>query len=444
MTEGRAYDDYLSEKAPSLSAPGTRVSDLYYSYMNSTVEVLESTCDWSNKISLTSLSFGSQNQVMLPMNSFVGQLILHLRLPNLAANQTVCRGWGLRMIKSIRFQFGTSTSTPIILTQQAIWHQLFASCSTEEKRSELFRQCGIWAAGPLAVPPNTGTLTYPGAQVPTLDAFVPIPVPFSQVCEKLMFDTTMLGQPISLIIEFETNARAIYGGNPAPPTAFLIADLLVRQQRLADQSKSLSTAMKIDPNVMYSYPFIQALGFETNGPFTGSTTGNTLSVQLNQFQNSDLLGIVFCVQRVFDLSPAGNDVPNPFHLDPITDVRMTYNGAMIMQYPGLSYRAISTFLGKEAASFYQNSYSYLDAGTGNIISIANGFDEYLVFFDFTQERACSCQDHMSNTWRIPPGNVLTVSFNTQAGNPVQYRCFYTCFYNATVVVQAGVSNVLTA
>lgn len=428
----REYDDYLSDKAPNLSAAGTRVSDLYYNYMNSTVEVLESTCDWSSKISLQTLQFNSTNQVNLPMSAFVGLMVLRLTLPNLVANQSLCRGWGLRMIRSIRFQFGSSTSTPIYLTQHAIWHQLMASCSTEEKRSELLKLCGQEYLAPAVAPP--------GGVVPTIEAFVPIPVPFSQVCQKLMFDTTMLGQPIVTIFEFESSPTAIYGGTGVQPTAFLTAELLVHQQRLADQSKALSTAMKMNPSLLYSYPFIQALGYEVSGRISGSTSGNTINVQLNQFQNSDLLGIVFCVQRVEDLTPTGTNSPNPFHLDPITDIQVTYNGGMIMQYPGMSHKAISTYMGKEQASFYQGSV----ISPGGAPFVSTPVDEYLVYFDFTQERACSCQDHMSNTWRIPPGNVLNVSFNTQYGSSQQYRCFYTCFYNATVVVQAGVSNVLTA
>lgn len=431
----REYDELISNKRPNLSAPGTRTTDLYYSYVNSSVEVLESTCDWSMKIALTSPIFGQNNQVNLPMSAFVGQVILHLRLPNVVADQTICRGWGLRMIKNIRFQFGSSASTPIYLTQQAVWHFLMAQADTEEKRSELFKLCGEEVLAPI--------IPLVGGSTPYLEAFIPLPVPFSTICEKLMFDTTLLGQPITIFIEFEGNPRAIYGGSATPPTSFQIAELLIRQQRLSDQSKSLRTILDANPDKMYSYPFIMAIGYETASIFQGvreSDNGQAV-VQFNQFQNSDLLGIVFCVQAVTDLSPAGNNSPNPFHLDRITNIVVTYNGQSIAQLPGESYRAIASYMGKQGASYYKGSV--ILPGTVQPFD-SDPVDEYLVFLDFALLRAACFPDHMDNTWRIPPGNVLQVAFNTTLGSAVSYRCFYTCFYNAIVTVQDGVSNIYTS
>lgn len=434
--ELREYDDLLSNKRPNLSAPGTRTTSLYYSSENSSVEVLESTCDWSNKISLTSLQFGGSNQVNMPMSAFIGQLILHLRVPNLLANQSLCRGWGLRMIRQIRFQFGTSASTPIILTQQAIWHALMAQCHTEEKRSYLLKLCGQEYLLP--------QVALPGEEVPTLDAYVPIPIPFSTICEKLMYDSTILGQPITVFIDFEENARVVYGGSATPPTSFDVAEMLVRQQRLSDQSKSLKNILQADPSMMYSYPFIMALGYETNGPFEGKrAVDGVVNVQLNQFQNSDLLGIVVSVQKVTDVNPVGFNSPNPFHLDDVYNINMTYNGASIFQWPAKSYKAIATYMGGQQASFYQGSYiDAKPAGTNPFIS--NPVDESLIFFDFTQERSACLGQEMQNSWRIPPGNVLNLSFNTTLGAGTQYRCFYTCFYNSIVVAQSGTSNIFTS
>lgn len=434
---GREYDDYLSNKRPNLSAPGSRLSDLYYSDGNSSVEVLESTCDWSNRISLTSKTFGSSNQVNLPMSAFVGQVILHLQAPAiLLTNQSLARGWGLAMIRQIRFQIGTSASSPILLTKQAIWHFLMAQCHTSEKRSELFKLCGEEYLRPPLAPVD-------GA-VPTIDAFIPIPLPFSTVCEKLMYDTTILGQPITLFIDFEQNPRVAYGGSAAPPASFDIAELLIRQQRLYDPSKGLRNIMRQYPAYMYTYPWIMALGYQTNGTFEGVARGQgtRCSVQFNQFQNSDLLGIIMCVQRVTDLTPESNSTPNPFVVDDIEDVEMTYNGATIFQLPGKSYRAISTYLGDQQAQYYEGSV-VLQGSISPFISVPQ--NQYLVYFDFAQQRSACSQSHMYNTWRIPPGNVLNVSFFTSQGGPThKYQCFYTCLYNSILTAQDGVSNIFTA
>ena len=434
--EAREYDDYLSNKLPALSAVGTRLSDLYYNLQNSSVEVLESTCNWSMKINLTSTGFGSTNQINMPMSSFIGQLVLHLRLPAPTTNQSLCRGWGLNMIQRLRFQFGTSASTPIILSKQAIWHALFSQCYTEEKRSAMFRLCGEQWTQPPLVPVGADAVTY-------VDAYVPLPVPFSYLCEKLMYDSTILGQPITVYLDFETNPRLIYGGSDAVPTSFQQAELMIRQQQLADMSKSLRNIMQVDPSVLYSYPFTMALGFETVGPFNGvrESDGGQCTVQFNQFQNGDLLGIVFCVQAVGDITPSSNNTPNPFHCDPIKNVSVTYNGGMIFQLPAQSYRAIATYMGDQQDSSYWGSY--VQSGAGPVFNSAP-VQEYLIWLDFTNFRAICHQSHLSNDWRIPPGNVLQVAFNTQFGSSTQYRCYYTTFYNSIVTAQGGVSNVWTA
>lgn len=431
----REYDHLLTNKTPNLSAPGTQTTDLYYSVTNSSVEVLESTCDWSNRITLSSFGFGTSNQVNLPMSAFMGQLILHLRLPyNILVNQTLCRGWGLAMIRQLRFQFGTSASSPILLTKEAIWHSLMAECQTEEKRSALLRLCGEQYLAPIVPALDGGQ--------PTIDAYVPLPIPFSTVCEKLMYDSTLLGQPITIIIDFESNARAIYGGSATPPSSFVTAEVMVRQQRLADQSKSLKNLMNARPEYMSVYPFIMSIGYQTNGPFAGSVSESSpVTVQLNQFQNSDLLGIVVAVQRVTDTTPVAPNSPNPFHCDEIYNVNLTYNGASIMQLPAKSYKAIATYMGEQQAAFYQGSV--IAPGGASPFSPSPA-DEYLLYIDFAQMRSACFQSHMFNTWRIPPGNVLNLSFNTEHDSNTQYRCFYTTFYNAIVSTQQGTSNVFTS
>lgn len=435
-------EKYLANKRPNLSSPGTRVSDLYYSVRNSSVEVLESTCDYSNRVSLSNLNFGASNQINLPMSAFVGQVVLHLRVQNLAGGdtQTLCAGWGLGMLARLRYQFGTSASSPILLTKQAIWHTILAQCSTEEKRNAVIQLCGEGYIAPAVVDP-----LYPTSDVPTIDAYIPLPLPFSALCEKLMYDTTIIGQPITLFIDFESDGRHVYGGTAAPPTSFLVAELLVRQQRLYDISASLKTVMIKNEAYMYTYPYIMPVGFVTNGPFPGSkrSSGNRVVVQFNQFQNSDLLGIVMCVQREVDTGATADQYPNPLLAQELEDIEMTYNGGSIFQLPGKSYKAISTFMGDQQAQSFTigaNGFGANDAEK-RAAKIQNC---NLVYFDFSQLRSVCYQSHMYNTWRIPPGNVLTVSFYTPEGSTVRYNCFYTCYYNAVLTAQNGVSNIFTS
>lgn len=427
------YHAFLSEKPALLTAPGSLISNLYYNKHNSSIEAVQSTTMWSNKINLPSTSFGASNIINLPMNMFIGQLVLRLRLPQVVANQTVALGWGLAMISQIRFQMGTSSSTPIIMTGKALWHYLMAQCPTEEKRSQLLQFCGLgWTQpSPTNVPSGQSYI----------EAFVPISAPFSSLCEKLFFDTTLIGQPITIFIDFVSSAKAIYGGSAAAPTGFIDATLMMRNMNLADAGKSLRNVLNADPKLIYSYPFTMALGFEVSSTFTGIQEGDgQVTVQFNQFQNGDLTGIVFCVQNVTDLSPSGVNAANPFHLDPITNVVVTYNGGSIFQLPGAGYAAVATYMGDQQASNYQN-VTVVVGGGGTQFTPTNQ-NEFLVFLDFSQVRQACMQDHLVNTWRIPPGNVLTVQFNTSQGSGQTYRCFYTCFYNAVVAVQDGTTNIL--
>lgn len=443
MQAANAYDQILSNKPVHLSSPGTKYSDLYFSEMNSSVEVIESTCNWQNKISLTSLNFGANNQVNMPLSCFVGSLVLHLQLPPISGgNQTLARGWGLRMIKQLRFQMGSATSTPIILTQAGIWHSLIASCITREKRSQLLELCGQ----AVTIPQPSTTVGGATPQPAINEAFVPIPVPFSTICEKLMFDTTLLGQPITVFIDFEANPSAIYGGIATAPASFQIAELMVRQQVLSDASKSMRNLMLSRPDLHYTYPFIMSLGYQTNGNFAGARpVDGVCSVQFNQFQNSDLLAIAFSVQKVLDLYPLVPNPPNPFRCDKISNIQVTYNGSMLFQLPGQAYKAISCFMGNQQSSDYDNVYISSNPATPGISPFVTqqGFDS-LVILDFTNLRSACMQDHLYNTWRVPPGNVLNVTFNTSEGPSTQYQCHYTCFYNAAVDISAGTANIMTS
>jgi hypothetical protein len=312
---------------------------------------------------------------------------------------------------------------------------------TREKRSQLLDLCGGFASAPQLA----NTAGGPTPQPYINEAFVPIPIPFSTICEKIMFDSTLLGQPITVFIDFENSASAIYGGTDATPSAFLVAELMVRQQVLADASKSFRNVMISRPELHYTYPFIMSIGYQTNGNFAGARPVDGLcNVQFNQFQNSDLLAIAFCVQKVTDVTPVYPNSPNPFKCDKISNIQVTYNGSMLFQLPGAAYRAISTYLGNQQASDYDNVYVGQSAvpGTAPFI-VTQGFDT-LVVLDFTNLRSTCMQDHLYNTWRIPPGNVLNVTFNTSEGPLTQYQCFYTCFYNAVVDVAAGTANVMTS
>jgi hypothetical protein len=395
--------------------------------MNSSVEVVESTAFWQNRKSLTSIAFGSDSQINMPVNCFIGQNILRLVLPPLQINQNICRGWGLRMLRQIRYQIGSSSSSPQIVLQHGIFSQLMMQCETEEKRSLLLKLCGEAKA---YVEGNG-----------SMEAYVPLPLPYSTVCDKLMYDASLLGQPITIFIQFELDPRMIYGGSTANiPTSFTTAEVLIRTRALSNPSKSLKNAMIADPELHYPYPFIMPLSYIAAIVDGGQPN---YSVQFNQFQASDILSIAVSVVRNSDLvAPAANTSPSPYNLNDVFDLELIYNGSTLFNYPGLSHKAASCYLGNQQAS----DYSYCKWQPGESPTACTSLNPTLIVFDFTLIREACVGDHLANTFRIPPGGVLNFNFklNGTFTNTDKFTVTYTCFYNAMLNTRAGTSSILTS
>lgn len=93
--------DFVSEKRVLLSNPGTKRNDVYYTQLNTTVEQAEVTYNIGRfKQALNSTNFGGQALIVVPNSSLVSDMYLHLELPALVADQSLCRGWGYGMIRS--------------------------------------------------------------------------------------------------------------------------------------------------------------------------------------------------------------------------------------------------------------------------------------------------------------------------------------------------------
>src|ERR1700679_1604520 len=137
---------YLSTKRSLLSNPGIKMDDIYYGPFNTTVEMSEVTYNLGRlTIGLSQLNFGSQSQLIIPNNSLLSTCYLHLELPAIIANQTICRGWGYAAINNINFLFGSSNVSQIQLSGQSLFQTIMMEAETAEKRSELFRGWGYAA-----------------------------------------------------------------------------------------------------------------------------------------------------------------------------------------------------------------------------------------------------------------------------------------------------------
>ncbi len=233
---------YLSQKQTLLSNPGTKLDSIYYSSVNTTVDLAEVTYNIGRlTISLSNLNFGSQSQLVIPNSSLLEEVYIHFDLPAIIADQTIVRGWGYACIDEISFLFGSSNVSQIRLSGQSLWQTIMLQCETEEKRSEMWR-----LGGEVQIAPTVGTI----------EADILLALPWSSAsglyCKKPI-DTDLLKNPITINIKFN-NARSIYGGIAAPPTTFNQAVAIFKQGNLTNKDQSLGNELMRNPELMYAYP----------------------------------------------------------------------------------------------------------------------------------------------------------------------------------------------
>lgn len=428
MAEDMAY---LSNKRVLLSNPGTRIHQAYYSAINSTVDAVEMTYNTGRlTISLSQLAFRGQAQIIIPNSSFLEEFYLHLVLPPLTANQTICRGWGWASIAQISYLFGSSNVSQLSVSGQSMWQHIASSCETSEKRNMMWKLGGDEILGG------------PGPSGPNIDANIIIPLPWSNATgaggAKLPYDTTLLSNPITVQIQFN-GPESIYGGSdPYPsPASFLSGTAIMRQGDLGQKNNSLKFLMMREPSLMYAYPFVHTQSFT---PSNFTVSGTTTTINLIGFIAADLLAITFGVVANSDLAnggPPNFSSPNPFNYQDLRDIMLTFNGLVMYNAPGSSYKLF-------------NMQSMVGSGEfqGSIIQPAAGgvppytstpIDTNLVVMNFARLRQVTFEGQYQNVWQIG-NNVLNLQFgNLTIGTG--YTLFATFYYNAVNETQNGQSTI---
>lgn len=422
MTDENKDLIYLANKRTALSNPGTKMDDIYYSQINSTVELSECTYNLGRfTTSLSQLTFGGTSQVIIPNSSLVSGVYVFLEAPPLLPNQTLPLGWGYAMIQSVSYLFGSSNVSQIDLRQQALFQTIMSECETAEKRSEVLRIGGEEITAPTTFNPQ---------------AQVFIPLPFSSICginTKLPFDTSILDNPIILQISLSRSDQ-VYGGSALQPNALLRATCLLRQGDLSNKDQSLRPVLTKDPSLMYSYPFIHRQTF-TPSPVTGSTDpSNPINLTLQSLINADFVGLTIGVVQVSKLSNNGARCPNPFIYDRIGNILLQFNGLTMFSSPGELYRLTNMLGAPGSGSFHQSIIN--DSAIAPFST--QGYDAYTLFIDFARIRAACFDGHYQNVWRIG-NNTLTLQFTTQTTN--QYQVFATYHYNGVAEIQNGQTRI---
>lgn len=424
---------FLSKKKVLLNSPGVLVDDIYYNRLNSTVSMSENTWYMGRlRVALNNKSFNSVSQVLIPNNSLIGDVILHLTLPALLANQAVNRGWGYAIIKRITVTYGGSNLPQLAISGDTLFQTIMGEMNTSEKRSEYFNL--------------GGQALFTVDQIPEAD--VQIPLAFSSACGKVKkkpLDSSMLNSPIVVTIEFGGNERiyvdkVLAPGPIARPSAFTDAQAYIRSGDFANTNMSLKKDLIKNPKLMYSYPFVRGQSF-SSAIFTGLTKAGGTRVRLNllSFINADIVGLSFGVIDTRFRPGAGVDpsiLGSHFNYDPITDILLEFNGQSLADLPGQMYKInnMNSLMG--ATSIGDNFYDVLTAFTE---ANAKAVSTYVIMIDFSRIRALCFNNEMQNVFRI--GNQsLSLEFFTS--DTVSYQLHATYFYQGIIALQDGDSKIM--
>ena len=422
---------YLSQKPVLLNNPGTKMNDIYYSKTNTKVEATEVTFNMGRyKQSLNSLIFGGTGQAIIPTQSLVSTTYLHLELPAIVANQTLCRGWGYACIERITYLFGSSNVSQIQIDGDTLFQVIMQSVQNSEKRNELFRLGGQEQTVSAGATINRATII--------------LPFPWSSpsgLFDKKPFDTTLLSNPITVTIQFKRNS-AIYGGSGLRPSQFSSAMIYLKQGNLKNKDLSLQTAMMKPENrgLKYNYPFIHHQSF--NGGFVGGNGGagveQAVSVNLLSIINADFVGLTFGVIEVEKRNPSNDQSSKqPLSYSDIADVEVKYNGQSMYDAPGEMYKLVNmdTVTG---SSYVHNSDIDQKDVAEPFISVP--VDTYMVSVDFSRLRSLSYEGHYSNVWRVG-NNTLSLNFKIPDGSK-QYEVHVTYHYNGVASISNGQTRII--
>ena len=436
---------FLSNKRTLLSVPGNVKTDAYYTTQESTVYLTELTANLGRYTSsLTTSQFGGVGQVIIPNNDLLSETYLHLRVPARSGaplNQSYCPGWGWTAIKSISYLWGASNVSQITISGKSLWAITLAQCDTAEKRSQL---CYLGGSPAPLVSDESQLANNPEAV--DFDCYIPLALPWSVMCHegKLGFDTSLINSPITIQVTFAPRDEFMVWHSTVTsaelPNEFEVAEIVVRQQMFSDKSQSLKFDMMNDPALVYNYPFKHYQSFQKD--FT-STANTTSRIQLTNFINSDLVGMVLYAVKKEKLrggSSANANVPtlDPLDIELPKDVKLFFNGQILYNSPGRLYllQNCAGLSGSGSYSVANITWAASDASViryGDISPIIRD----MVFIDFSRKHSPCFEKEFENVFRIA-NQTLDVEM-TLAGSG-EYTLFATYIYNAVNAVQNGASN----
>ena len=408
-------EQYLTDKKVILNAPGMKISNVYYSKGNSTVDSAEVTWNYGRfSQSLTSMQLGAQSSLIFPRASILRNVLMHFQLPAIVSDQTIPRGWGYHMIRNISYLFGSSTQVQI--NGQSHFQSVMLSACSVEKRNEL-----LSIGGAEQLVPTTGPI----------DAYINLDLPWSSMGKgKKGIDQLMLDSAIQVSIQLN-DANRLYGGTGVRPTSLLQGRMVLVQGEFTYREHSLSNALRQNLSYRYSYPYIHKQSVVLTKTCTAS---QPQTVSLQGFQNGDLLMVSVGFVKTSDVYDATLNSRNPFNYAAVNDVELLYNGTLMYNSPKQLYKLYSMI--DSDPGYVQNSL----IAPGTVAPfISTAIDSYLIHMPFTPANPLpfgeSTDSHFYNTWRIG-SNTMNLTFTTD--ETADYTLYLTYYYNSIASINGNV------
>lgn len=434
---------YLSAVAPDLDSLGSQKDNLYYRSSGpdgvQMVDIESQNNIGKYRKSLTSRSFSSVGEVLLPNLDFCGSVFLHLKLPQIDTNYMLCHNWSSAIISSCNYQLGSSNISLVERQSHTLWHQSFVACETKEKRD----RWGNLAGEAVAAVVKTGDH----------EAILQISLPFSTIKNsmKKSYDCSLLSSPVLIQIHFKPitailSVSNLIGIGPLPqplPSQFSIADIIVQQQVLTNKSESMRNTLMSGENLFSPYPYVHALS-GTSRTINNVQIGQQVSIDASGFLNSDLLQILFHVtptkyaNSIIDTAtPTNNTAANPWSTVRLRDLKLTYNGSILHDMPFLLHDA----QGLSMSTGDVDATNHRIENDGTLATTAVAGNQYVYCLSFTPERS-----DVYNTSSFPntprySQQPLTIDFTPILTAPESLTFFSTYLYNGVVMTSKGNSNI---
>lgn len=427
-------NQYLTQVNPNLSAIGSEEDLLYYS----AEQVKVSSVEFGNRVgkykrSLNSLNFGGTSEVKIPNWDFVSNVYLQATISGIPLAASLPDGWLFASIRSISYTWGTSNNSLLKIDRYDLIHHNILSCETKEKKSRMLELSGV--------------VKEEGEATTSATAQILLKFPWSKMskCQKRKaYDSRLLNDPIVLTIEFNDSTKFMgYANSIAStiPTAFSSAQVLLKQNELSNHADSLATEMMRDSSLKYNFPFVHLqTGTQNRFNVPSEDVDYEIRTQLLGFLSTDLIGILFSVVRSTDETKPTDGHINPLYLWDVQNVRLEYNGQILMDYPGnmLSLDMLTQDIGDDRFDF-----AALDRTTGQEPTTLPK-QGYVYYLQFTQHKNLSFMEEFNNTESFSSQPLdLIFTFNTDIPTTnVDHILHTTYLYNAYTSTSAGTTRVM--